>query len=43
MKWIPEHGFVAKSGIYYHYLNDEEQPQNEYLTEMYIPVEIIVC
>lgn len=42
MKWIPEHGFVANGGIYYHYLNDEEQPQNEYLTEMYIPVEIIV-
>lgn len=38
MKWIPEHGFAANGGIYYHYLNDEEQLQNEYLTEMYIPV-----
>lgn len=38
MKWIPENGFIANGGIYYHYLNDENQPQNEYLTEMYIPV-----
>lgn len=38
IKWIPENGFAADGGIFYHYLNDEEQPENEYLTEMYIPV-----
>ena len=38
MKWISENSFVANGGIYYHYLNDEKQSQNEYLTEMYIPV-----
>lgn len=38
MRWIPENGFVADGGIYYHYLNDEEQPQAEYLTQMLIPV-----
>lgn len=38
MKWIPENGYQVAGGIYYHYLNDEEQPQSEYLTEMYIPV-----
>lgn len=40
MKWIPKNGFVANGGIYYHYLNDENQPQNEHLTEMYIPVKV---
>lgn len=38
MKWIPEHGYEAVGGIYYHYLNGEDQPENEYLTEMCIPV-----
>ena len=38
MSWIPEHGYEAAGGIYYHYLNDEEQPESEYLTEMFIPV-----
>ncbi|MDU5336409.1 GyrI-like domain-containing protein [Enterococcus sp.] len=38
MKWIPEHGYETTGGIYYHYLNGEDQPQNEFLTEMYIPV-----
>ncbi len=38
MKWIPQHGYKADGGIYYHYLNGEEQPQSEYLTEMFIPV-----
>ncbi len=38
MNWIPEHDFETAGGIYYHYLNGEEQPQSEYLTEMYIPV-----
>ncbi len=38
MKWIPEHGYEAAGGIYYHYMNGEEQPQSEYLTEMFIPV-----
>ncbi len=38
MAWIPEHGYAVDGGIYYHYLNGEDQPPNEYLTEMYIPV-----
>lgn len=39
MKWISDHGYEAVGGIYYHYLNNEEQSENEYLTEMSIPVE----
>lgn len=39
MNWIPENGYKAVGGIYYHYLNGVEQPQEEYLTQMYIPVE----
>ncbi|MBU5361673.1 GyrI-like domain-containing protein [Enterococcus raffinosus] len=42
MKWIPENGYEALGGIYYHYLNDERQPENEYLTEMYIPIQKLV-
>ncbi len=38
MKWIPEQGYEPEGGIYYHYLNGEEQSPSEYLTEMYIPV-----
>ncbi|MBC1583758.1 GyrI-like domain-containing protein [Listeria seeligeri] len=38
MKWIPEHGFAAAGGIFYHYLNDENQKPSEYLTEMFMPV-----
>lgn len=38
MKWIPEHGYEPDGGIYYYYLNGEDQPENEYLTEMRIPV-----
>lgn len=39
MKWVPDHGYEAVGGIYYHYLNGEDQPDSESLTEMYIPVE----
>ncbi|WP_321386953.1 GyrI-like domain-containing protein [uncultured Enterococcus sp.] len=38
LAWINEHGYTADGGIYYRYLNDEEQPPEEYLTEMYVPV-----
>ncbi|MDT2523098.1 GyrI-like domain-containing protein [Enterococcus raffinosus] len=38
MKWIPEHGYEACGGIYYHYLNGEDQPEQEYLTEMFLPI-----
>lgn len=38
MEWLPRHGYAAAGGICYHYLNDEEQPTSEYLTEMFIPV-----
>lgn len=38
LRWIPEHGYEAAGGIYYHYLNDEQQPESEYLTQMFIPV-----
>lgn len=38
MQWIPENGYKALDGIYYHYLNDEQQPESEYLTQMFIPV-----
>lgn len=38
MNWVPKHGYEAAGGIYYHYLNGEDQPQSEYLTEMFIPV-----
>ena len=38
MKWIPDNGYKAVGGIYYHYLNGEDQPQSEYLTEMFIPI-----
>lgn len=37
-KWIPANGYESAGGIYYHYLNGEDQPQCEYLTEMSIPV-----
>ena len=39
MKWVPEHGYEAVGGIYYHYLNGEDQPESEYLTEMSIPIQ----
>lgn len=38
MAWINEQGYSMVGGIYYHYLNDEEQLPKEYLTEMYIPI-----
>ncbi|MHC5218392.1 GyrI-like domain-containing protein [Enterococcus sp. LJL128] len=40
MSWITEKDFITTGGIYYHYLNDESQPPNEYLTEMYIPLKV---
>lgn len=41
MAWVSEHGLTPAGGICYHYLNDESQPENEFLTEMFIPVERI--
>ncbi|MBP1045944.1 GyrI-like domain-containing protein [Enterococcus sp. BWM-S5] len=38
LAWIEEQGYTAQGGIYYHYLNDEEQLPKDYLTEMFIPV-----
>ncbi|MDT2598724.1 GyrI-like domain-containing protein [Enterococcus hulanensis] len=38
MNWLPAHGYEPAGGIYYHYLNGEDQPEDEYLTEMYMPV-----
>ncbi len=43
MAWIPQHGYEACGGIFYHYLNGEDQPQSEYLTQMYIPVKKADC
>lgn len=38
MEWIPANGYAVAGGIYYQYLNGEDQPQGEYLTEMSIPI-----
>ncbi|MBO0452652.1 GyrI-like domain-containing protein [Candidatus Enterococcus murrayae] len=38
MQWVPDHDYQAIGGIYYHYLNGEEQSENDYLTEMYLPI-----
>lgn len=38
MQWINNHGYEMDGGIYYHYLNGEEQAVEEYLTQMYIPI-----
>ncbi|MHC5248080.1 GyrI-like domain-containing protein [Enterococcus sp. LJL90] len=37
-EWIPKNGYQANGGIYYHYLNDEKQPPENYLTQMLIPI-----
>ncbi len=42
MAWIPANGFEPAGGIYYHYLNGDEVPQ-ECLTEMFIPVKKAVA
>ena len=39
MNWIPANGYQLAGGIYYHYLNDDDRPEAELLTEMYIPIE----
>lgn len=39
MAWISEQGYTMRGGIYYHYLNDEEQSPADYLTEMYCPIQ----
>lgn len=38
LNWIPANGYQQAGGIYYHYLNDNERPEAELLTEMYIPI-----
>ncbi|MGG5317885.1 GyrI-like domain-containing protein [Enterococcus sp. AZ072] len=38
MSWIPAHGYQPAGGIYYYYLNDNDRPESELLTEMYIPI-----
>ena len=38
LNWIPANGYHQAGGIYYHYLNDNERPEAELLTEIYIPI-----
>lgn len=38
LNWIPANGYQQAGGIYYHYLNDNERPDTELLTEIYIPI-----
>ena len=38
LNWIPAKGYQQAGGIYYHYLNDNERPEAELLTEIYIPI-----
>lgn len=38
MKWISDNGYQPTGGIYYHYLNDDQRPEEELLTEMYLPI-----
>lgn len=38
LNWIPANGYQQAGGIYYHYLNDNERPEAELLTEIYIPI-----
>ncbi|WP_265457269.1 GyrI-like domain-containing protein [Enterococcus sp. HY326] len=37
-EWISKNGYQANGGIYYHYLNDEKQSPENYLTQMLIPI-----
>lgn len=36
--WIQKNSYEMQGEIYYHYLNDTERPEDEYLTKMIIPI-----
>jgi effector-binding domain-containing protein len=38
IQWIAEHGYEQQGGIYNYYLNDEDRPVGELLTQIVVPV-----
>ncbi|NTL99156.1 GyrI-like domain-containing protein [Enterococcus faecium] len=38
MEWIDENNYQTVGGIYYHYLNDDDRPEKDFLTEMYVQI-----